>query len=229
MAGYYGQWVAKEMEWAEEIGRKAKRTMGICGAVSVLAFPVLSLVIGLGNGSENLLASLLVSLLVGLACGSIFLVIMLASNPVKAHGKSLQKNITEVLSETEKENLAEQMLGIADPNGVREVAWVDEMKEHHVVRITKDYATFASQRLGISLVQLWKVERIELDARDDTFRVRSGGMKVSVTETSFPIYFYYKDSVAAAKREADVCFVFSSRGLRDEVMGYIRELGEGSK
>lgn len=224
MAGYYEQWIAKEKEWADEIGGKTKKIMGICGIASVLAFPALSLVTGLAGGSANLGSSLLVSLLIGLACGCIFLIIMLASNPVKAHMKSLQKNITEALPEDEKEKMAEQMLGIADPDGVREVAWVDEMKEHHIVRITKDYATFSSQRIGISLVQLWKVERIELDAKDDTFRVRSGGVKVSVSEMRFPICFYYKDSVAAGKSKEDVRFTFESRGVRDEVMRYIQEL-----
>lgn len=224
MAGYYEKWLAKETEWIKKEKKNSRKTTLLIIAAVVVALPIISIVSGLASGAEKFWSGAPASLLVGLGIGFFVWLCTCCTNPVKKYLKYIQKVMKEQVSETERENFARQMLGEDADSAVREVSWKSMNAGHNLARITKDYLTFADDRGNFRLVQLWKTERIELDVKDASYRVRTGGMSFRVSDEFYSIGFFYKGSVNGAKQESDTGFSFEKRAWRDEVVQAIREV-----
>lgn len=224
MAGYYERWLAKEKEWMEEEKKRSRKTTLLIIVAVVAALPLISIISGLANGAEKFWSGVPGSFLVGLCIGAFVWLGTCCTNPVKKYEKYIRKTMTAELSETERENFARQMLGEDADSAVREVSWKSMNVGHNLARITKDYLTFADDRGNFQLVQLWKTERMEMDVKDASFRVRTNGMSFRVSDESYTIGFFYKGSVNGAKQESDAGFAFEKRAWRDEVVAAIKEV-----
>lgn len=224
MENYYEKWLAREREWMKEAKKKSRKTTLLMIAAVVAALPLISIISGLAGGAEKFWSGVPASLLIGLCIGAFVWLFTCCTNPVKRYEKIIQKVMTEEVSETERESFARQMLGEDPDSAVREVAWKSMNAGQNLARVTKDYLTFADDRGNFRLVQLWKTERMELDVRDASYRVRTNGMSFRISDEFYSVGFFYKGSVNGAKQESDTGFSFEKRAWRDEVVQAIREV-----
>ena len=225
MATYYERWLEREQEWIKEQRKQQMQRMGVYCLIVPFALALISLVSGLSSGAPNFWKGVPASFLIGIVIGLITWIGIGLSNPAKRYGKSIKK-VLEDLSETERENMAKQMLGEETDIKVRELSWKSWSEGANLARITKDYLTFSCDKGAFQIVPLWKTERIELDVREDIYRARGGGMTVRVSDESYSMSFYYRGNQT---QQSDNAYVFGKRAWRDEVLRAIRELsGEDS-
>lgn len=225
MGTYYEKWLEREKEWIKTQRKRQMKMTGVYCLIVPFALSLLSLVGGLTNGEPDFWKGVPASFLIGIVMGLATWIGISLSNPVKRYGKNMKK-LLEDFSQTERENMAKQMLGEEPDIEVREVSWKSWSEGVNIARITKDYLIFSCDKGAFQIVQLWKTERIELDVREDTYRARGGGMTVRVSDESYPMSFYYRGNQA---QQSDEAYVFGKRAWRDDVLRAIRELsGEDS-
>ncbi len=223
MNSYFDRWLKKEMEWIsgeKESERKKAYLYSVLVAAAILLIAIVSRLTG-GVSPQDFTKGLLPSLLIGILMGLVCLLFQLWNLGIgtKRYGKNVEKVIEQTLSQTERENFARQMLGEDSETTVREVDWSSAMEGHTVARVTKDYLTFADNKGFFWIAQLWKTERIELDVKDSSFRVRTGGASIRVADESYPMCLYYKGNQTET---SDFSFVFSKREWRDNVLEAVR-------
>lgn len=223
MGTCYERWLDKEKEWINKQRKQQMKMTGFYCLILPFALALISLVSGLSGGAPDLWKNVLIAFLVGIGMGLLMWIGMSLDNPAKRYGKNIKKLI-EDLSQTERENMAKQMLGEEPDIEVREVSWKSWSEGVNIARITKDYLTFSCNKGAFQIVQLWKTERIELDVREDTYRARGGGMTVRVSDESYPMSFYYRGNQT---QQSDDAHVFGKRAWRDEVLAAIQELSGG--
>ncbi|MBD5489647.1 MAG: hypothetical protein HDR13_12785 [Lachnospiraceae bacterium] len=225
MSTCYERWFEREEEWIKKQRKRQMQRAGVYCLILPFALSLISLVSGLSSGASDFWKGMPASFLIGIVMGLVIWIGISLSNPVKRYGKNIKK-LLEDLSQTERENMAKQMLGEDPDIEVRELSWKSWSEGVNIARVTKDYLTFSCDKGAFQIVQLWKTERIELDVREDTYRARGGGMTVRVSDESYPMSFYYRGNQTQQSNEA---YVFGKRAWRDEVLRAIRELsGEDS-
>ena len=225
MAACYERWLERENEWIKEQRKRQMQRMGIYCLIVPFVLSLISLAGGLSNGEPDFWKGVPASFLIGIVLGLITWIGISLSNPAKRYGKNIKKVLKD-LSETERENMAKQMLGEETDIEVRELSWRSWSEGVNLARITRDYLTFSCDKGAFQIVQLWKTERIELDVREDTYRAGGGGMTVRVSDESYPMSFYYRGNQT---QQSDDSYVFGKRAWLDEVLRAIRELsGEDS-
>ena len=225
MGTCYERWFVREEEWIKKQRKRQMQRTGVYCLILPFALSLISLVSGLSSGASDFWKGVPASFLIGIVMGLVIWIGISLSNPVKRYGKNIKK-LLEDLSQTERENMAKQMLGEEPDIEVRELSWKSWSEGVNIARVSKDYLTFSCDKGAFRIVQLWKTERIELDVREDTYRARGGGMTVRVSDESYPMSFYYRGNQTQQSNEA---YVFGKRAWRDEVLRAIRELsGEDS-
>lgn len=220
MSTYYERWLEREEEWIKKQKKRQMQRWGVYCLILPFALSLLSLVGGLSNGETDFWKGVPASFLIGIVMGLVTWIGIGLTNPVKRYEKNMKK-LLEDLSQTERENMAKQMLGEETDIEVRELSWKSWSEGVNLARITKDYLTFSCDKGAFQIVQLWKTERIELDVREDTYRARGGGMTVRVSDESYPMSFYYRGNQT---QQSDEVHVFGKRAWRDEVLRAIQEL-----
>lgn len=220
MGTYCERWLEREKEWISKQRKQQMQRMGIYCLILPFALSLLSLVGGLTGGAPDFWKGMPASFLIGIGMGLVTWIGMSLDNPAKRYEKNIKK-LMEDLSQTERENMAKQMLGEEPDIEVREISWKSWSEGFNIARITKDYLTFSCGKGAFQLVPLWKTERIELDVREDTYRARGGGMTVRVSDESYPMSFYYRGNQTQQSNDA---YVFGKRVWRDEVLRAIQEL-----
>lgn len=220
MGTYYEKWLEREKEWIKTQRKRQMKMTGIYCLILPFALSLISLVSGMSGGAPDFWKNVPIAFLVGIGMGLLMWIGMSLDNPTKRYGKNIKKLI-EDLSQTERENMAKQMLGEEPDIEVRELSWKSWSAGVNIARITKDYLTFSCDKGAFQIVQLWKTERIELDVREDTYRARGGGMTVRVSDESYPMSFYYRGNQT---QQSDEAYVFGKRTWRDDMLKAIQEL-----
>ena len=223
MAVYFEKWKESEREWIGAVVQRAKTNLMYAGLTFVGCIAGLGAIGFMGNGLQGMIANLGIGAVFGAICSLVFLIMMATNKVDKQHMQSIDR-IMGKLNEEEKERFAIQMLEIEEPGSKRELVWTGEMKINHRACVTKDFITFSSDRGGMSFVQLDKVERIELEVREDTIRASGGDMMMRIKETSYPMCFYYHQSVNEGKKDCDAWYVFETKEQRDVVLKCIQEM-----
>lgn len=221
----YERWLEKETAWIKEQRKQSMKKTGLGCVIIVFVLPLISLVSGLLSGAPDFWAGVLGSLLLGVFMGIGVYIAVSLTNPVKRYGRNIEKQM-ENLSQTERENMARQLLGEEPDIEVREVTWKGFLDGYHAAHITRDYVTFSWDRGAFQIVQMWRTERIELDAADSSYQVRSGGTSVRVKEESYLLRFYYRGN---QNEQCDTSYVFEKRQWRDEVLQAIQAVSEDSR
>lgn len=219
----YEGWLEREKNWIDEAEAKIKKSMSRYALMEILGCSGGFAAIGLlaGAGVRGVLQNLGIGLAFGLIAALITVLAIRASLPASKYMENLKKAIAP-LSKAERDELATQML---DVNATC-VAWVNaEEKIEYRIHITRDYLLQTSARGGANLIQLRQVERIELDVRESVQRIRSNGMKITIRETNYPIYFYFKSMGEVKGDHPDDVIYFPERGLRDQAAKSIEEMG----
>lgn len=219
----YERWLEREEAWIKKQKKRQMQRWGLYCLILPFALSLFSLVCGLSSGAPDFWTGVPGSFLIGLVMGLVTWIGIGLSNPAKRYGKNMKK-LLEDLSQTERENMAKQMLGEETDIEVRELSWKSWSEGVHLARITKDYLTFSCDKGAFQIIQLWKTERIELDVREDTYRAGGGGMTVRVSDESYPMSFYYRGNQT---QQSNDVYVFGKRAWRDEVLRAIRELSGG--
>lgn len=221
----YTKWLEKEKAWIDEAERKIKKKNLISLPIVVVAFVVVLGAIGIlsGGGVDRMLQNALIGLVAGIVCAPLFYLLMMSSYPAKRFMKAMKAEIENTLSPAELESFAEQM---NDTASLQNISWIDKDKTEERVRISKDYALKTSSAGGAVLVQLQKVEQVEIDAEEFTVTTRSGGFRVSQTTVVYPMQFYYKKVNPGKKRTYDKAFSFESRERRDQILACIQKISD---
>ena len=167
----------------------------------------------------------------GVICVPIFHLLMLSSYPAKRYMKQLKAEIEDVLSVEEQEEFAGQML--SDESEVKVISWraggkLEGIREGKV-RLSKDYALLTTTAGGAVMVQLSRVQEIDVDVIEYTFTSRGGGIKIQQTSTVYPMYFYYRTYAQGEKKKCDKEFAFEIRETREEVSHYLNEMKVGKQ
>lgn len=225
MNSCYERWLEKETVWIKEQRKGEMKRVGVCCLILVLLLPLISLVSGLLSGVPDFWKGVPGSLLVGILICLVIWIAVSLSSPVKRYGRNIGKQM-ENLSQTERENMARQMLGEEPDMEVHEVIWRGVMEGNNRACITRDYLTFSWSRGAFQVVQLWKTERIELDVRDSSYQVRSGGTSVRIKDESYPMFFYYRGN---HNEQCDTSYIFEKRQWREEVLQAIRAVSKDSR
>lgn len=221
----YTKWLEKEKEWIDEAERKIKKKNLISLPIIVAGCVVVLGAIGIlaGGGVEGMLHNALIGLICGIVFAPLFYLLMMSSYPAKRFMKAMKAEIENTLSPAELASFAEQM---DDTASLQSISWLDKDKTEEKVRISKDYALKTTSAGVAVLVQLQKVERVEIDAEEYTVTTRGGGFKVSQTTVVYPIQFYYKKINTEKKRTYDKAFDFESRERRDQILACIRKVSD---
>lgn len=219
----YERWLEREQKWIKEQKKQQMQKTGVYCLIVPFALSLISLVSGLLSGASDFWTGVPASFLMGIVIGLLTWIVIALSNPAKRYGKNIKK-LLEGLSQTERENMAKQMLGEEPDIEVREITWKSLLDGCGLARVTRDYLTFSGDKGAFEIIQLWKTERIELDVREDTYRARGGGVTVRVADESYPMSFYYRGNQT---QQCDEVYVFSKSAWRDEVLQAIQELTGG--
>lgn len=228
----YTKWLKGENAWIDQVQKKMKKEAWMYSPLVVAACAVILGLIGLlaGGGISGMLQNVLYGVIFGVICIPLIHLAMLTSYPAKRYMKCLKTEIEDVLTPTERETFARQMLGLEGE--VKVIPWRAggkfEGKREGKVRITTDYALLTTT-VGVAvMVQLSKVKYIEVDEREYTVTTRSSGFKIQQTSTVYPMYFYYQSHVEGQKQKCDKEFSFEIRQTREELSHYLheRQIGE---
>ncbi len=221
----YTKWLEKEKAWIDEAERKIKKKNLISLPIVVAGFVVVLGAIGIlvGGGVAGMLQNALIGLIAGIVFAPLFYLLMMSSYPAKRFMKAMKAEIEDTLSPAELANFAEQM---NDTALLQTISWIDKDKTEERVRISRDYALKTSSAGIAVLVQLQKVEHVEIDVEEYTVTTRGGGFKVSQTAVMYPIQFYYKKVNTEKKRTYDKALDFESRERRDEILACIQNVSD---
>lgn len=226
MAGNYEQWLKQENAWIEESEKKLKESLVKYSVMIIAGCTVGFGAIGIvsGAGISGMLSNMLIGLIFGAVGTVIFVLCMMASLPAKKYSKEIEREVTQKLSSSEKEEMASQMLGIDKADSYRMVTGICEDKTERKVAVSRDYMISSNSRGFISLVCLKNVERVECDIHNGQIVSRGGGVKVTEHYTNYTIDFIYKSSGEANTKRDE--WSFESREMRDKVLAYMKELQE---
>lgn len=221
----FNQWMQQEEAWAEEIEARRRKKTWITAAVTfVLCVAAVAGIGFLGAGVEAGINNIKYGVIFGIFSVGIFVLVMLCGSYKKLYMKSLKKEIgKELTTDALKEEFAEAMLDKASGSSrCLEFAWQKGAESDRFCTASR----FAVLR-GVKpcIVQLDKVERIELD--ELTFKTTSniGDYKVKTAYTSYPIFFYYRQAGAVDKKKqkVDKLISFPSTALRDQAIHMMQE------
>lgn len=221
----YTEWLEKEKAWIDEAERKIKKKNLISLPIVVVGFVVVLGAIGIlsGGGVAGMLQNALIGLIAGIVFAPLFYLLMMSSYPSKRFMKAMKAEIENTLSPAELASFAEQM---NDTALLQNISWIDKDKTEERVRISRDYALKTSSAGTAVLVQLQKVDQVEIDAEEYTITTRSSGFRVSQTAVVYPIQFYYKKINTEKKRTYDKAFSFESRERRDQILACIQKVSD---
>lgn len=217
----YGEWLKREEGWMEEIEKKNRALMWKYSILIIIGCPVAVVLIGIVSGGsvQMALGNAVYGLIFGVVVAAIFLLCMLASKPGKKYKKALKRAVEDKLGAGEREEFAAQML---DP-ATECFSWVNKEKEEQKVWVAKDYVLKSSSRGWASLVDLGKVEKMELDSQDYNIKTGGGGVRVSTSVTYFYLEFTYKQDGNKKKgNDPDVKLAFESPETRAAVAECVR-------
>lgn len=220
MDSSYNRWLEKEMAWIKQERKQANGRAALLGVAIAVAMPLISLIFGYTSGEPDFWRGAPASLLIGACIGFITWISVFLSRATVRYEKNIQRSL-ESMTQSDRENMARQMLGEDPEVKVREVNWKGIMEGHHVAHITRDYLTFSGDKGSFELVHLWKTERIETDVKQSTYRASGGGMSLRLSTEEYPVGFFYRGNQTD---QQDSDYVFEKSEWRDAVLKAIREV-----
>lgn len=220
MDNAYNRWFNKEMEWIKQERKRANGRAALLGVAITVVLPLISLISGYTGGNPEFWKGVPASMLIGACIGFITWIGVFLSRAVVRYEKNI-KSCLESMTQSDRENMALQMLGEDPEAKVREVNWNGLLSGHSAAHVCRDYLTFSGDGGSFQLVQLWKTERIETDVSVSTYRASGGGMNLRMSTEEYPVGFYYRGN-QTDKPDSD--YVFQKGEWRDAVLQAIREV-----
>lgn len=225
MNTYYSRWMEQEEAWAAEIDAGRKKKAWIYAAIAfVLCVAAVSGIGFLAAGVETGINNIKYGVILGVVSVGFYLIAMLCISYKKHYMKSLKKEANkELTTDALKEEFAMAMLDTATKNSpCLEFVWrKGEVPQRFCV-----VSRFAVIRGAIPcIVQLDKIERMELDVVEFKNTSSVGDYKVRTSLTTYPIYFYYQQSQIPdrKKQKADKLISFPSREMREQAIRMMQE------
>lgn len=220
MDSAYNRWLNREMEWIKQERKQANGRAALLAVAIAVAMPLLSLIFGLTSGAPDFWSGAPASLLIGACIGFVTWISVFLSRAAVRYEKNI-KSCVESMTQSDRENMARQMLGEDPEVKVREINWKGIMEGHNAAHITRDYLTLSGDKGSFQLVQLWKTERIETDVKVSTYRASGGGMNLRMSTEEYPLGFFYRENQT---ENPDDGYVFEKSEWRDAVLKAIKEV-----
>lgn len=224
MNTYYNKWMEQEEAWASEIDASKRKKALIYAAVGfILCVAALAGIGFLAAGVETGVANIKYGVILGAVSMGFYLLVMLCSNFKKRYRKVLEKEIKkELTTDALKEEFAMAMLSdAAKSDRCLEYVWQKGTASHRFCVASR----FAVLR-GVlpCIVQLDKLDRMELDIVDLKNTSHVGDYQIRTTLTTYPIFFYYRNAQAAdpKKQKADKMIAFPSKEMRDQAIAMMQ-------
>lgn len=225
MNNYYEKWLEQEEAWASEIDTNRRKKTWISAAVAfVLCVAAVAGIGFLSTGIEGGINNIKYGVILGIVSVGFFLIVMLCGGYKKRYLRSLEKEVgKELATDALKEEFAIAMLDKGrKSSSCLEFVWQKGAEPDRFCVASR----FAVLR-GMSpcVVQLDKIDRMELDVLDFKMTSNVGDYKIKTTYTSYPIYFYYQrsDNLDRKKQKADKLISFPSTELRDQAIRMMQE------
>lgn len=225
MNTYYSKWKEQEESRASQIDARRRQKNRITAALAfVLCVASVAGIGFLGGGAQTAVSNIKYGVILGVASVGIFLIVMLCGGYRKRYMKVLQKEVDkELTTDALKEEFAMAMLDKAAENSCfLEFVW-QKWAEADRFCVADRFAVLRG--LNPCIVQLDKIERMELEVMDFATTSGLGDYKVRVSYTVYPIFFYYKrpGNVDRKKQKADKMISFPSKELRDRAIHMMQE------
>lgn len=141
----YNRWLGKEMEWIRQERKRENGRAALIWVAITLICPIISMISGLANGAPEFWTGMPASLLIGACIGFFTWLGIFLSRAVVRYDKNI-KRCLESMTQSDRETMAQQILGEDPEIKVREVDWKSLMEGHNKAYVTRDYLTFSNDR-----------------------------------------------------------------------------------
>ncbi|MCM1026667.1 MAG: hypothetical protein NC432_09530 [Roseburia sp.] len=229
----YQKWLQAEKDWINTYCRKIRR-QALCittPAILIGATVLLGVLSALGgSGTEDLLYGAFGGFLFGLIiCGIYLLILLPGLRPGRYTGK-IEKNVQRLaLSESEKEQLAQEMLAADERHKISYTINGPGSKGTPArFVLTPHYAFLEGSTPYSILIRLLDIAWISAGEEQKTATTHQAKSRTVYNFTLHTVGFYRKERLQQASADAglpDEAFGFFDAGTRDRVMELLRETG----
>ncbi|MCM1188213.1 MAG: hypothetical protein NC541_02830 [bacterium] len=227
----YQKWLQAEKEWINTYCRKIRR-QALCITTPVIlvgATVFLGAVSALGgSGTEDLLYGAFGGFLFGLViCGIYLLILLPGLRPGRYTGK-IEKSVQGLaLSESEKEQLAQEMLSADESHIISyTISGPDSKGTPARFVLTPHYAFLEGSTPYSILIRLSDIARIKSGEEQKTATTHQAKSRTVYNFTLHTVGFYRKERLQNSGAELpDEAFGFFDAGTRDRVTELLKETG----
>ena len=132
MDSSYNRWLEKEMAWIKQERKQANGRAALLGVAIAVAMPLISLIFGYTSGEPDFWRGAPASLLIGACIGFITWISVFLSRATVRYEKNIKSSL-ESMTQSDRENMARQMLGEDPEVKEREVSWKGILEGHSTV------------------------------------------------------------------------------------------------
>lgn len=226
------RWLAREQAWAAERDKRKKKELILWAVAVPVAAIVIVFVLALtsGGGLADAMHRIKFALLWACIIDLLLIVGMVPQMPGRQYMKYLKIYLDRTFaSNSEREELAAQMMGDRGPDTVVCIPWKESGIGEQRVWVTKDYLLSTRGNGRLDLVCLNQVKEMEVDRKDFHYRAGNSDVKVHVHDELFTITFIYGetghlDEKIREFRGDKVNLNYPSRELRDKVVAAVQRL-----
>lgn len=228
----YQKWIEEEIKWISTYCNKIRRQALLITTPSILAgstiiIGALSLV---GGEMADLGYGALGGFMAGLMICCVYLLVLLPGLNPKRFGRKIEKNVRALsLSDTEKEQLAQEMLASDEAHRISYVIQGPGSKgTPGRFVLTPHYAFLEGSTPYSILVRLSDIAYIRRGEEKKTAAERRAKSRTVYWFTLYTIGFYRKDRFQRNLTEKDLpdeAFGFFDSGIRERVMELLKETG----
>lgn len=231
------RWLRREQEWSNERDQRKKKEL----ILWMVAVPVVAIAITIlpalfaGGGIADGLQRVKYTMIIAVVLDLLLIVGMLPQMPGRQYMKYLKIYLDRSFSsDSEREELAAQMLGERGADSVICIPWKESGIGEQRVWVTKDYLISTRGNGRLDLVFLNQVKTIETDRKDITYRAGDRETRINVKDQLFTIDFIYQENAALDEevrefRDKHVKLSYFSRELRDKVLAAVQTMRQEQK
>ncbi|MDE5588396.1 MAG: hypothetical protein K2J60_04535 [Acetatifactor sp.] len=229
----YHKWLQSEKEWIDIYCKKIRRQSLFITTPFVLV--VMTILFGgmsalNGGGQEDLLYGAFGGFMLGVIVCGIYLLILLPGLSAGRYTKKIEKNVRELsFSETEKEQLAQEMLAADEAHKISyTITGPGSKGTPGRFVLTPHYAFLEGSTPYSILVRLSDIARISSGEEQKTATTHQAKSRTIYNFTLHTIGFYRKDrqqNNAAGTDLPDIAYGFFDARIRDQVLALLKESG----
>lgn len=216
----YLRWLDEEKEWFKK--NKEKKTIQY-SVLALAACVVVLAAIGLlaGGGVVLMLKNAAIGLVAGCVVDLIIIILTGKKDLPDEYVENLRIEVDNLLTAEEKEQLAKQMEELTKCGDGGIFCWLDSGAAGRRLRISRDYALYTSERCNVTLIELRRVERIEVGEHMERYLGKDGEVVTSLKSGVYPAFFFYKDGKGKIH---DVVIEFCKKSVRDDAVRLIQRM-----